>query len=53
MYYIQMSKVGYAELWTVKVADKDNKAQDEMQVDSQHTHQFNVCVAVTAQTSGC
>lgn len=52
MYYIQMSKVGYANLWTIKVADRDNKAQDEMQADSQHMHQFNICVAVTAQTSG-
>lgn len=46
IYYIQTSKVGYAELWTIQVADRD-----EMQVDSQHTHQFNVCVAVTAQMS--
>lgn len=48
---MQISKVGYTELWTVTVADRDNKAQDEMEADSQHTHQFTVCAAVTAQTS--
>lgn len=51
-YYIRISKVGHTELWTVTVADRDNKAQDEMEADSQHTHQFSVCAAVTAQTSG-
>lgn len=51
-YYIRISEVGYTELWTVTVADRDNKAQDEMQADSQHTHQFSVCAAVTAQMSG-
>jgi len=45
-----MSKAGYAELWTV--ADRDNKAYNERQGDSQHTHEFSICVAVTAQMSG-
>lgn len=47
-----MPKVRQAELWTTKIADRDNKAQNKLQADSHHMHLFNIRVAVTVQTSG-
>lgn len=46
-----MSKVRYTELWTVKSCRQGQHSKDEMQADSQHTHEFSICTAVPAQIS--